>query len=226
MREKAVPRAVVVLVVKCRYDLKRIEFAVFRGCHVQNLAVQVLRKRQVFAFGIEHKDFRVAGRKVREQRFRRIRFTAARFAYDNHVRIDVFGIALEKVHECGRFILSKQDAVRIVHGVAHERETRSNGRRLYAAGDFHGVVCRKFARKVCVRLPPEHFICRKAEFAYLALDEPLVVRFAFLVVCGDDKGRVEQYLVVVLQPRKQGRKRFDVRRLVDDFARFAFRLCG
>ena len=226
VREKTVPRAVVVLVVKCRYDLKRVEFAVFRGCHVQNLAVQVFRKRQVFAFGIEHKDFCIAGRKVREQRFRRIRFTAARFANDNHVRVDVFGIALEKVHERGQFVLSEQDAVRVVHGVAHERETRRNGRRLYAAGDFHGVVCRKFARKVCVRLPPEHFICRKAEFAYFALNEPLVVRFAFLVVCGDDKGRVEQYLVVVLQPREQGRKRFDVRRLVDDFARFALRLCG
>ena len=72
VREKTVPRSVVVLVVERRYDLKRVEFAVFRGRHIQNLALHIFRKRQVFAFGIEHEDFGVAGRKVREQRFRRI----------------------------------------------------------------------------------------------------------------------------------------------------------
>lgn len=226
VREKAVPRAVVVLVVERGYNLKRIEFAVFAACHVQNFALQVLCERQIFAFGIEYKDFRVTGRKMRQQCFCRIRLAAPRFADDNHIRVDIFAVALEKVHERRQFIFAEQNAVLIVYGIADERETRRNGRRLYAAGDFHGVVCRKFARKVCVRLPTEHFVYRKSEFAYLAPDEPLVVRLALLVVCGDNKGRVEQHLVIVLQPCKQCRKRFDVRRLVDDFARFAFGLRG
>ena len=74
-------------------DMERVEASVLRVAHVDDLTVQIVGKLRIFVFGVEDKDFRVLGGKIRQQGFGRVRLTGTGFAHDHHVGVDALRAA-------------------------------------------------------------------------------------------------------------------------------------